>query len=80
MNEVQDDDDNEYMTNQEKLWNAIETNLDYQIIEELLKKSDVKVDQKNVFDDSWTALHYAVHEGNMPVIKLLIEKYEASID
>lgn len=57
------------------MWNAIETNMDYKIIEELLKKPDVKVDSKNIFDDSWTALHYAVHEGNIPVIKLLIESY-----
>lgn len=68
------------MTNQEKLWNAIETNLDYYILEELLKKSDVKVDTKNAFDDGWTALHYAVHEGNMPIIKLLIEKYNAGVE
>jgi ankyrin repeat protein len=51
-----------------------------QVIEDLLNKSDVKVDQKNIFDDSWTALHYAVHEGNLVLIKLLVEKYKALID
>jgi hypothetical protein len=35
------------------------------IIEDLLRKPDVKVDARNVFDDGWTALHYAVHEGTL---------------
>ena len=38
------------------------------------------VDAKNVFDDGWTALHYAVHEGYLEAVKLLVEKYRAQID
>ena len=68
------------MTNQEKFWNAIETQQGVRVIEEFLKKSDVKVDSRNVFDDGWTGLHYAVHEGTLEIIKLLTEKYKCQID
>ena len=50
------------------------------MIKELLKREDVKVDAKNVFDDGWTALHYAVNEGYLEVVKILIDNYYASID
>lgn len=50
------------------------------MVEDLLRKSDVKVDARNVFDDGWTALHYAVHEGSFEIIKLLIERYYCQID
>lgn len=33
-----------------------------------------------MFDDGWTALHYAVNEGYLEVVKLLIEHYNATID
>jgi ankyrin repeat protein len=46
----------------------------------LLRKSDVKVDAKNVFDDGWTALHYAVHEGSYEIVKLLTDRYQCQID
>ena len=46
------------------------------VVEEYLKKSDVNVDAINVFDDGWSALHYAVHEGTLDVVKLLVENYE----
>lgn len=74
------EDDNDYLTNQEKLWNAIETKQNLVIIKDLLKREDIKVDAKNVFDDGWTALHYAVHEGYFEVVKLLIEQYFAQVD
>ncbi|CDW89321.1 protein kinase domain containing protein [Stylonychia lemnae] len=78
--EEEEDEENEYMTNQEKLWSSIEQNQDINLIEDLLRRSDVKVSQRNIFDDGWTALHYAVHEGNFQVVKLLIEQYKALID
>ena len=74
------EDEDEYMTNQEKLWNAIETAAEVRVIKDLLKKRDVDVNAKNIFDDSWTALHYAVHEGLMEVVKILVEEYKAPID
>lgn len=40
----------------------------------------MKVDAKNMFDDGWSALHYAVHEGYFDAVKLLIEKYHCPID
>jgi uncharacterized protein len=68
------------MTNQEKLWNAIESQVGARIVEDLLRRSDVKIDAKNIFDDGWTALHYAVHEGSLEIAKLLVEKYQCEID
>jgi ankyrin repeat protein len=50
------------------------------IIEDLLKRKDVNINGKNIFDDGWTALHYAVHEGSSEVVKLLIETFQAQID
>jgi ankyrin repeat protein len=50
------------------------------VIKELLKRQDVNVNTKNIFDDSWTALHYAVHEGYLEVVKILIEQFNATID
>ncbi len=43
-------------------------------------RKDVDVEAKNVFDDGWTALHYAVHEGMLEVVKLLVEDFSALID
>ena len=68
------------MTNQEKLWNAIESQVGTRVVEDLLRRSDVKIDAKNIFDDGWTALHYAVHEGSLEIAKLLVEKYQCEID
>lgn len=45
-----------------------------------MKKRDVYVEAKNIFDDGWTAMHYAVHEGYFDVAKILIEKYLVPID
>ena len=43
-------------------------------------KRDVDVNSKNIFDDNWTALHYAVHEGFIEVVKVLADDYKATID
>ena len=36
-----DEEEDDYMTNQEKLWNAIESQLGPRSVEDLLKRSDV---------------------------------------
>jgi ankyrin repeat protein len=74
------EEDNDYTTNQEKLWSAIETRASIKTIIELLNKDDVSVDAKNIFDDGWTALHYAVHEGYFEVVKLLIENFGSTVE
>ena len=38
------------------------------------------LDAKNVFDDGWTALHYAVHEGYIEIIKVLVEEYGSKVE
>lgn len=45
-----------------------------------MKRDDVDANAKNIFDDGWTALHYAAHEGYFEAVKLLIESYNAIID
>jgi ankyrin repeat protein len=35
------------------------------------------VNSKNKLDDGWTAIHYAAKEGDMEVVKLLIESFGA---
>lgn len=72
------------MTKQEKLWNMIETKQPIEEIQNLLECSDedgeIDIDAKNVFEDGWTCLHYAVHESYFPLIKLLIEDFQAEVD
>jgi Ankyrin repeats (many copies) len=70
------EEDDEYMTKQEKLWNMIETKQPIDEIQSLLECSEedgeIDIDAKNVFEDGWTCLHYAVHESYFPLIKILI--------
>jgi ankyrin repeat protein len=68
---------------QEKLWNAIETKQPIELIKQILDKEEcgeIEVNAKNVFEDGWTCLHYAVHEGYFEVVQMLIELYHASVD
>jgi ankyrin repeat protein len=39
-------------------------------------KPDVDPNIKNIFNDQWTALHYAAQEGYLELIKILVEKYQ----
>jgi ankyrin repeat protein len=50
------------------------------MVRDLLKKNDVDTDARNIFDDGWTALHYAIHEGCFSIVKLLIEEFDANIE
>lgn len=38
------------------------------------------MNEKNKFDEGWTALHYAVHEGNFELVKLLVENYKTEMN
>jgi len=46
----------------------------------LLEENEVDVNAKNAFEDGWTCLHYATHEGHLEAVKLLIEDFDAEID
>lgn len=48
---------------EEQLWNSIETKSDIESIESLVKTEGICINKKNIFDEGWTALHYAVNEN-----------------
>ena len=50
---------------------------DVSIIHSIIQKNPLIVSSVNVQDDGWTALHYASKEGDIEVLKLLIEVYQA---
>jgi Ankyrin repeats (many copies) len=31
-------------------------------------EGDIEINAKNVFEDGWTCLHYAIHEGYFEVV------------
>lgn len=60
---------------EQQLWDAIETKSDVSIIQSIIQKNPSIVSSTNTSDDGWTALHYAAKEGDVEVVKLLIEVY-----
>jgi len=68
-----------YLTNEEKLWNAIEQRSHLEVIKDLSSKV-IDINYKNVFNEGWSALHYAVHESNLETVKFLIEESKAQVD
>ena len=46
----------------------------------MLKNKDVDPNGRNPFCENWTALHYAVNTGQLDVVRLLVEEYNALIE
>mmetsp|Transcript_30356 Transcript_30356/g.29696 ORF Transcript_30356/g.29696 Transcript_30356/m.29696 type:complete len:154 (+) Transcript_30356:1438-1899(+) len=42
--------------------------------------AEVKVNEKNIFEENWTCLHYAIQEGHFEALQLLVEEYGADLD
>jgi ankyrin repeat protein len=75
-----DEGDPDFVSNQEKLWNAIESKQKIEVIRDLLMRKDVDSEGKNIFSDGWTALHYAVQESYLEAAQVLIEDFKVNID
>ena len=43
----------------------------------VLQKDASVIASKNLMDDGWNALHYAAKEGDIEVVKLLLQIYHA---
>jgi ankyrin repeat protein len=46
-------------------------------VKKVLQKDASVLASKNLMDDGWSALHYAAKEGDIEVVKLLLQTYHA---
>ncbi len=76
---VADQEVPDYLSPEEMLWSALENNKPVTELKALCEDL-TDINTKNVFDDGWTALHYAAHEGSEEACKFLIEEMKAQID